>query len=125
MDVADLADACQALAETLDNLRAAYKYGGPQAVKLGELSANLSAQASTLRTLVVADAITDSTDAVAALKDGTAAANDAGKRLTRVESAIQIAGQVLTFGAAVISENPGAVITAASGLISAVKTLPT
>jgi len=125
MDAADLADAFQALAESLDKLRAADNYGGPQAGTLGKLSAELSAQASRLRTLVVAVAITNSGDAVAALEDGTAAANNAAKKLKLAQSAIQIAGLALSLGAAVISENPGALITAASGLITAVKTLPT
>jgi hypothetical protein len=123
MDISDLADACQALAEDMDKEQAALSYAGQKAITLGKLSANLSAQASTLRTLVVADAITNSAAAVQALKDGTMAANNAVKKLKQAESAIRIAGLVLSLGAAVISENPGSILSASTSLVNAVKTL--
>ena len=75
MDTAGLADACQSLAEDLDNEQVALNYTGAQAITLGKLSTNLSAQASALRTLVVADAINKSANAVQAVKNGTTAIN--------------------------------------------------
>jgi hypothetical protein len=124
MDAADLADACQALAENLDQEQTALNYSGQKAITLGKLSTNLSAQACTLRTLVVANAIANSADAVTALKNGTASANDAANRLKVAAAAIKIAGLVLSLGAAVISENPGAIVSAASALVGAVAALP-
>ena len=123
MDPSDLADACQALAETLDDEQRALNFEGQEAITLGKLSANLSAQASTLRTLVVAAAIANSASVVTALKDATTAANQAAGNLKVAASAIQIAGLVLSVGAAVISENPGAIISAGTNLVSAVLAL--
>ncbi|MHB9044204.1 hypothetical protein [Acidithiobacillus sp.] len=124
MDTADLADACQALAEEFDKKQAALNYTGAQATTLGELSANLSAQASSLRTLVVADAINSSNDAVNAIKDGTEAVNTAVKNVQDAADAIRIAGLVLSLGAAIISENPGSVIASARDVLDAVKAFP-
>jgi hypothetical protein len=124
MDTADLADACQALAEDFDKKQAALNYTGAQATTFGELSAELSAQACSLRTLVVADAINNSNDAVKAIKDGTEAANAAVKNLQGAADAIQIAGFVLSLGAAIISENPGSVISSARDVMDAVKAFP-
>jgi hypothetical protein len=123
MDPSDLADACQALAENLDDEQRALNFEGQQAITLGKLSANLSAQASTLRTLVVADAIANSASAVAALKDATTAAKQAAGSLQVAATAIQIAGLVLSVGAAVISENPGAIVSAGTNLVNAVRNL--
>ena len=120
MDTADLADACQSLAEDLDNEQAALNYTGPQAITLGKLSSNLSAQASSLRTLVVADAIGQSAEAVRAVKDGTVAINTAVKKLQDAGKAIKIAGLVLSLGAAIISENPVSVIASAENLLNGV-----
>jgi hypothetical protein len=111
------------LAEQLDEEQAAENYEGPEAITLGKLSANLSAQASTLRTLALAQAIANSADAVQALTTGTAAANKATQVLKEAETAIQIAGLVLSLGAAVISRDPAAVIAAGSGIVTAVKGL--
>jgi hypothetical protein len=124
MDISDLADACQKLAEDLDNEQAALHYAGSQAITLGKLSTNLSAQACTLRTLVVANAIMNSTDAIAQLKEATKQANAAVTKLKAAASAIQIAGLVLTLSAAIVSENPTSVVSAAKNLISAVTALP-
>jgi hypothetical protein len=123
MDAGDLADACQALAENLDEEQKALSYAGQQAITLGKLSANLSAQASTLRTVVVAAAIANSATAAEALKDGTDAANQAAGKLKQAASAIQIAGLVLSLAAAVISENPAAIISASTSLVTAVAAL--
>jgi hypothetical protein len=123
MDTNDLADACQALAEDLDKEQAALNYAGPQAITLGKLSANLSAQASTLRTLAVANTIASSQAAVKAVTDGTTAVKDAVTKLQQAASAIQIAGLVLSLGAAIISENPGSIISASTSLVNAVKGL--
>ncbi len=123
MSIADLADASQKLAEYLDQEQAAENYEGPEAITLGKLSSNLSAQASTLRTLAVAQVIADSQAAMAALTVGTAAAKTAAGKLKIAATAIHIAGLVLSLGAAVISGNPGDVISAGSSLASAVKTL--
>ncbi|NPT47175.1 hypothetical protein GNZ12_38975 [Paraburkholderia sp. 1N] len=123
MDINDLADASQSLAEDLDQEQAAESYEGAQAITLGKLSSNLSAQASTLRTLAVAQVITSSAAAVSALTDGTQAANSAVSKLKDAASAIQIAGLVLSLGAAIITENPGTVISAGNSLVTAVKAL--
>ncbi len=123
MDITELADACQSLAENLDGERAKLNYEGPQAIKLGELSSNLISQASTLRTLAVAQAITGSTGAMTALTNGTDAAKKAAGKLKDAATAIQIAGLILSLGAAVISENPGAVISVGSGLVTALNNL--
>ncbi|MHB1269013.1 MAG: hypothetical protein ACYCY2_15655 [Acidithiobacillus ferriphilus] len=124
MDTADLADACQALAEELDKKQAALNYTGEQATTFGKLSANLSAQVCSLRTLVVADAINSSNDAVNAIKDGTEAVNTAVKNLQDAANAIRIAGLVLSLGAAIISENPGSIISSARDVLDAVKAFP-
>ena len=123
MSIADLADASQELAENLDQQQGAENYEGPQAIALGELSSRLSAQASALRTLAVAQGLADSQDAMAALAAGTEAAKTAARNLKIAAAAIQIAGLVLSLGAAVISENPGAVISAGWGVVAAVKPL--
>jgi hypothetical protein len=123
MDFSDLADACQALAENLDEEQIALNYAGPYAVTLGKLSTNLSAQASTLRTLAVAEAIKQNNEAVTALANATTAANNAAGKLKQAASAIQIAGLALSLGAAVISENPGSIISASSNLFNAVNAL--
>jgi hypothetical protein len=73
---------------------------------------------------VVADAINNSNDAVKAIKDGTEAANAAVKNLQGAADAIQIAGFVLSLGAAIISENPGSVISSARDVMDAVKAFP-
>lgn len=121
MDIFDLADASQDLAEDLDKEQAAENYEGPEAITLGKLSSNLSALASTLRTLAVAQVITDNQAAMAALNAGTAAAKSAAGNLKTATTAIQVAGLVLSLGAAIISENPGAIISAGSSLVTAVK----
>lgn len=121
MDMSDLADACQELAEQLDEEQAAENFEGAEAITLGKLSANLSTQASTLRTLVVAQAIAQSTDAVKAVQSATASANQATQHLKDAQTAIQIAGLVLSLAAAIISQNPGAVITAGTAIVSAVQ----
>jgi len=120
MDITELADACQELAENLDEEQAALHYEGPQAITLGKLSSNLSTQASTLRTLAVAQIITDSADAMKALTSGTDAAKKAAGNLRDAATAIKIAGLTLSLGAAVISENPGAIVSAGSDLVTAV-----
>jgi hypothetical protein len=120
MDTAGLAEACQSLAEDLDNEQVALNYTGPQAITLGKLSSNLSAQASSLRTLVVADAINKSAQAVQAVKNGTTAINTAVKKLQDAGKAIKIAGLVLSLCGSIISENPGSVIANAQNLINAV-----
>ena len=125
MDIKELADACQELAENLDEEQAALNYEGPQAITLGKLSSNLSSQASTLRTLAVTQIITNSADAMKALTNGTDAAKKAAGNLKVAATAIQIAGLTLSLGAAVISENPSAVISAGSDLVTAVKNLVT
>lgn len=116
MNIFDLADASQELAEDLDKEQAALNYEGTLAITLGKLSSNLLTQASTLRTLAVAQVITDSQDAIKALTAGTTAAKAALKKLQVAATAIKIAGLVLSLGAAVISENPGAVISAGLAL---------
>lgn len=123
MDMSDFADACQSLAENLDKEQCALNYEGPNAATLGKLSVNLSAHASTLRTLVVAEAIANSADAVAAVKKATIAANNAADKLKQAVSAIRIAGLVLSVGVAVISENPKSIISASTNLVNAVKAL--
>jgi hypothetical protein len=123
MSIADLADASQELAENLDQEQAELSYEGPLAITLGKLSSNLSAQASTLRTLAVAQVIADSQAAMNALTDGTAAAKKAADNLKIAGTAIKIAGLVLSLGAAVISENPGLIISTGTALVTAVKTL--
>jgi hypothetical protein len=123
MSVADLADASQALAENLDQEQAAANYEGPQAITLGKLASNLSAQASTLRTLAVAQEIAGSQAAMKALTTGTTAAKTAANNLKIAATAIQIAGLVLSLGAAVISENPDGIISAGSALETAAQNL--
>ena len=123
MNIAELADAIQNLAETLDQEQAEENYQGPQAMTLGKLSANLSAQASTLRTLVVAQSLVESKDAITAVASGTAAAKAAAANLKAAGTAIQIAGMVLSLAAAVISEDPVAVVSAAKTLVAAAGTL--
>jgi hypothetical protein len=120
MDTTDFADACQSLAENLDEEQAALHYEGAQAITLGKLSSNLSAQASTLRTLVVANALVGNDDAMKALNDGTAATKNAAESLKVADKAIQISGLVLSLGAAIISMNPTAVINASNSLITVV-----
>lgn len=123
MNIADLADASQELAENLDQEQVAENYEGPQAITLGKLSSNLSAQASTLRTLAIAQIISENQAAMAALNAGTAATKTAAANLKIAATAIQIAGFVLSLGAAIISGNPGAVISAGNSLVDAVKTV--
>jgi hypothetical protein len=123
MCISDFADASQALAENLDQEQAALSYSGIQAITLGKLSSNLSAQASTLRTLAVAQMITDNQAAMKALADGTTAAKAAANNLKIAAAAIQIAGLVLSLGATIISEDPVAVIAAGESLSTAVSTL--
>jgi hypothetical protein len=123
VDLSDLADACQALAEDLDQEQAAENYEGAEAITLGKLSSNLSAQASTLRTLAVAQVIANSQDALKALGAGTTAAKRAAGNLKTAATAIQIAGLVLSLGAAVISGNPAALVSAGGGIATAVNTL--
>lgn len=123
MNIADLAKVCQELAKILDQKRSAENYEGPEAIKLGKLSSNLSAQASTLRTLAVAQIIVDSQAAMAALAAGTAAAKTAVDNLKIATTAIQLAGLVLSLGAAVISENPKAVISAGKDIETAISAL--
>jgi hypothetical protein len=120
MDTADFAQACQDLAEKLGQEQKAMKYEGSQATTLGERSTNLSAQAATLRTLVVASAIANNDDAVKALSDGTSAAKKAATNLKDAATAIQVSGLVLSLGAAIISKNPVAVINASTSLVKAI-----
>lgn len=123
MNIADLADASQELAENLDREQAAENYEGPEAITLGKLSSNLSAQASTLRTLAVAKVIAENQAAMAALIAGTAATKTAAANLKIAATAIQIAGFTLSLGAAIISGNSNAVISAGKSLVDAVKTV--
>jgi hypothetical protein len=123
MDMTDLANACQSLAENLDKEQAALNYTGQAAITLGKLSTNLSAQASTLRTLVVAQTIANTANAVKVLTAATTAANTAAGKLTDAAAAIKIAGLLLSLGAAVISENPGAIVSAGGSLVTAVQAL--
>ena len=120
MDTFDLADACQSLAEDLHAQQRALNFTGPQAIELGKLSVNLSALASTLRTIAVADAIGNSEAAVQGVKSATQAAKDAAGNLNEAAAAIKVAGLVLSLGAAVISEDPGTVISSAKDLVDAV-----
>ena len=112
ISLGDLADAHQALAEKLDAQQSALNYRGTQAAELGRKSANLSAQASALRTLVVAAAIANRADAVAALKKATDDAKSATDTLKDAAEAIEVAGLLLSVGAAVASGNPTAIIAA-------------
>lgn len=123
MDISELADACQSLAETLDQEQADENYEGQEAMTLGKLSANLSAQASTLRTLAVAQAIQQSQEAQKAIENGTNAAKNAVKNLKNAGQAIQISGLALTLGAAVISGSPQTIISTGKDLVDAVKNL--
>ncbi len=123
MDLGDLADACQTLSETLDKEQAAENYEGQEAMTLGKLAANLSAQATTLRTFAVADIIASSQEAINALKTGTQAINDAVDKLKIAAQAIQIAGLVLGLSAAIISQNLSGITSSAGKLIDAVKKL--
>jgi hypothetical protein len=81
-------------------------------------------QASTLRTLAVAQIIANSTGAMQELSAGTAAAKSATEHLKEAETAIQIAGLVLSLAAAIISRDPSAVIAAGKGIVTAVQALP-
>jgi hypothetical protein len=122
-DLIELANACQALAEKLDKEQAAENYEGQQAITLGKLATNLSALASTLRTAIVSETIANNEDAMAKLGQATQDAIDATDNLKTASTAIKIAGHLLTLGAAVISENPGAIISAAVSIASDVQAL--
>ena len=115
----DLADACQELAEKLDEEQASDNYEGAEAITLGKLSANLSSQASTLRTFAISEVITQSQTAMNALNDGTSAAVKASTNLKEAGKDIQMVGFVLSLGAAVISGNPNSVIAAGKALVAA------
>lgn len=123
LDLSDLADSCQALAEDLDSEQQALSYAGAQAVTLGKLSASLSAEATILRTIAVSNEIASSADAVAALSGATDAANEAVSKLKDAAAAIQIAGLVLSVVAGIISEKPSAIVSSGKDLIAAVRGL--
>jgi|SRR5208283_25892 len=116
----DLADACQAEADQLQNIARNLNFQGPVANKLMTNEMALRVKATLLRTSAVSAAVQNSFAAQDGLKKATDAANTAAVEITEAENAIKFAGLILSLAASVVTGDIPSILTSADALINAV-----
>jgi hypothetical protein len=116
----DLADACDSLADGLNNGRKAANYTetGGQAATLDHLTSGLEDEANNLRTAGVAASLESMNSALASINNATTQAKAAASKLKQANEMITLAGSVLSLAAAAASGNVPGIATGAAAVIS-------
>jgi hypothetical protein len=116
----DLASACDALVDSIDQQRKASGYDetGGQAATLDHLVSALEDQADNLRTAGVAASLESAASPVADIKSATAQAKAAVAKLKTANQMITLAGSVLSLAGAAATGNLSGIATSAAAVIS-------
>jgi hypothetical protein len=116
----DLADACQAQADRLQNLARILNFQGTEASQLMTREHQLRWNATDLRTSAVSVALANSQAAQESLQNATDMANKAASKITKAEDAIKVAGLVISLAASVYTGDIPSILTSADALINTV-----
>jgi hypothetical protein len=113
-----LARACAVQADRLAQIQQNEHYQGPNIAALYANEMALRTKVLLLNTAAVETALAHNDVAQTQLQNAIASANGAAQTIASVQKAIGIAADLIALAAGVMSENPGAVIEAATKLIS-------
>jgi hypothetical protein len=116
--IADLADVCLAQANTLQQIQKSQNYQGPDEATLYAHEMNLRNKVVLLNTAAVGAALAGSAEAQDQLQRAIASAQAIAGTIQEVQKAIQMAADLVSLAAGVLSHNPDAVISAGSKLVS-------
>lgn len=119
----DLRDQCLAMADNLAQLQKASSYSGPNESALSASEMALRSKVLVLNTELVTNALNASAEAQNQLKQAITAAQSVSGTINDVAQALKIAADLLTIAGGVASDNPSAVIGAASQTVTDVAAL--